>query len=224
MSIVGFILKVSYQLDRHRIGPVRLNFVPLLFALASGLIWRAGGLVGEQAAFIIVLCLVLVLVTLLARRQGFIVFRQGGGEPSPSPDRSELAPDEKIAVRATGLFEVRDRQRHFVEVTADFATMETREHIVMARMLDSRFLVGAPKGDVGWWYIFFKPHTIGEIEVGEIHFGLRARPAIKLGYKTDEGKVEPVCLSFDDSRQMQRVFEDLRRDAKVEPESVYQPV
>ena len=215
MSIVGFILKVSYQLNRHRIGPLRLNLVPLLFALASGLIWRVGGLAGEQAVLIAVVCLTLVLVTLLAKRQGFIVFRQSGGELSPSPDRPELAPDEKVAVRATGLFEVRDTQRYFVEVTADFATMETREHIVMARMLASRFLVGAPKDDVGWWYVFFKPLVLREIEIGKVHFGLRARPAIKLGYKTDEGKVEPVYLSFDDPLQMQRVLEDLGRDAKI---------
>jgi len=216
MSIVGFILKASYQLNRHRLGPLRLNFVPLLFALVSGLIWRVGGLAGEQAVLIIVLCLILVSVTLLAKRQGFIIFRQGGGEFSSSPNCPDLAPDEKVAVRATGLFEVRGERRYFVEATADFATMETREHIVMVRMLNSRFLVGAPKSDVGWWYIFFKPHTIRETEVGEVHFGLKARPAIKLEYKTGEGKVEPVYLSFDEALQMQRVLEDLRRDANLE--------
>ena len=106
-----------------------------------------------------------------------------------------------------------------MEATADFATMETREHIVMARVLDSRFLAGAPKGDVGWWYIFFKPHTIRGIEVGQVRFGLRSRPAIKL-ITTSEGKVEPVYLSFDDPLQMQRVLEDLCRDAKIKPQSV----
>jgi hypothetical protein len=222
MSIVGFILKASYQLNRHRLGPLRLNFVPLLFALASGLIWRAGGLTGEQAALIIVLCLALVLVTLLAKRQGFIVFR--GRQLSSSPNPPELAPDEKVAIRATGLFEVRGEWRYFAEVIADFATMETREHIVMARMLDVRFLVGAPKDDAGWWYIFFKPHTIREIEVGQVHFGLRTHPAIKLEYEAQEGKVEPVYLSFDDPLQMRRVLEDLHRDAEIEPQSVDQSV
>ena len=217
MSIVGLILKASYQLSRHRLGPLRLNLVPLLLALASGLIWRVGGLAGEQAALIIVLCLILVLVTLLAKRQGFIVFRRQGETSSPGVAR--LAPDEKVAVRASGLFEVRGERRHFVEATADFVTMETREHIVMARMLSSRFLVGAPKDDVGWWYIFFKPHTIREIEIGQVRFGLRARPAIKL-ITTSEGKVEPVYLSFDDPLQMQRVLEDLCRDAKIKPQSV----
>lgn len=214
MSIVGFILKVSYQLNRHRLGPLRLNLVPLVLALACGLLWRVGGLMGEQAALIIVLCLALVSVTLLARRQGFIVFRRREFFLSPNPP--ELVPDEKVAIRATGLFEVRGERRYFVEVTADFATMETREHIVMARMLDSRFLVGAPRGDVGWWYIFFKPLMIRGIEVGQVHFGLRTRPAIKLRYRTAEGKVEPVYLSFDDPLQMQRVLEDLRRDANLE--------
>ncbi len=217
MSIVGLILKASYQLNRHRLGPLRLNLVPLLLALASGLIWRVGGLAGEQAILIIVLCLILVLVTLLAKRQGFIIFRRQGETSSPGVAR--LAPDEKAAVRATGLFEVRGERRYFVEVTADFATMETREHIVMVRMLDSRFLVGAPKGDVGWWYIFFKPHTIREIKVGQVRFGLRARPAIKL-ITTSEGEVKPVYLSFDDPLQMQRVLEDLCRDAKIKPQSV----
>jgi hypothetical protein len=224
MSIVGFILKASYQLNRHRLGPLRLNFVPLLFALAIGLIWRAGGLTGEQAALIIVFCLVIVLVSVLAKRQGFIVFRRSGRALSSSLDRPELALDEKVAVRATGLFEVRDERRYLVEVTADFATMETREHIVMGRILDSRFLVGAPKDDAGWWYIFFKPFMIREIEVGQVHFGLRSRPAIKLGYRTEEGKVEPVYLSFDDPFQMQRVLEDLRRDAQVKPKSEDHPV
>ncbi|MGA9347513.1 MAG: hypothetical protein WBW48_01750 [Anaerolineae bacterium] len=233
MSLIGVVLKLSYQLCRHRLGPLRLNLVPLLFALASGLIWRAGGLTGEQAVLIIVLCLALVLVSLLAKRQGFIIFRRSRRTLSPSPDHPErstersrrrLVPDEKVAVRATGLFEVRDERHYFVEATADFATMETREHILMARMLDSRFLVGAPKDDVGWWYVFFKPHMISEIGVGEVHFGLRARPAIKLRYRTKEGKVEPVYLSFDDLLQMQRVLEDLRHDAEIKPQSVDQPV
>jgi hypothetical protein len=214
MSIVGFILKASYQLNRHRLGPLRLNFVPLLFALSTGLIWwKVGGLTGEQTALIIVLCLILVSVTLLAKRMGFIIFRRRQLSSSPTPP--ELAPDEKVAVQATGLFEVRAERRYFVEVTADFATMETREHIVMARMLDLRFLVGAPRDDAGWWYMFFKPLMIREIEVGRVHFGLGTRPAIKLMYRTSEGKAEPVYLSFDDSLQMQRVLEDLRRDAKV---------
>jgi hypothetical protein len=214
MSIIGLILKASYQLNRHRIGPLRLNLVPLLFALASGLLWRVGGLTGEQATLIIVLCLILVLVTLLAKWQGFILFCRRARPSCPNPP--ELVPDEKVAVRATGLFEVRGERCYFVEVTADFATMETREHIVMGRMLNSRFLVGAPKGDVGWWYIFFKPLMIRKIGVGQVHFGLGTRPAIKLGYKTDEGKIEPVYLSFDEPLQMQRVLEDLCRDANLE--------
>jgi len=212
MSVIGLILKASYQLSRHRLGPLRLNLAPLLLALASGLMWRAGALTGAQAVLTTVLCLALVLVTLLAKRQGFVVFRQRGTTDSRM-DRTELAADEKVPVHATGLFEVRDRRRYFVEVAADFATMETREHVVMGRMLDSRFLVGAPKDDVGWWYIFFKPFMIREIEVGQVHFGLRARPAIKVKYEAEEGRVEPVYLSFDDPLQMQRVLDDLRRDA-----------
>ena len=215
MSIVGFILKASYQLSRHRIGPLRLSLALLLFALVSGLAWRVGILAGEHAASIGALCLILVLLSLLAQRKGFIVFRRRELLPSSNPP--ELASDEKVAIRATGVFEVQNRRRYFVEVTADFATMETREHIVMGRNLNVRFLVGAPKADAGWWYIFFKPHMIREIEVGEIHFGLRPRPAIKLEYKTEKGEIEPVYLSFDDLLQMQRVLEDLCRDAKAKP-------
>lgn len=213
MDIIGLILKASYQLNRHRIGPARLNLVPLLLALTSGLLWKAGYLTGAQAISIIVLCLILVLITLLARRQGFIVFRQRGTTDCRM-DRTELAADEKVPVRASGLFEVRDRQRYLVEVTADFATMETREHIVMGRMLDARFLVGTPKADAGWWYIFFMPFMIREIEVGKVHFGLHSRSAIKVEYEAEEERVESIYLSFDEAPQMQRVLEDLRRDAE----------
>ena len=146
-------------------------------------------------------------------RQGYIIFHQGKEEATP--DFTPLVPDEKVLLRATGHFEVSGMRRYFVEIIAAFSTLETREHVVMGWIPPSRFLLLAswPKAEVGMWYIFFKPEAIREIAVGEVHFGLRARPAIRINYRRDKGGEETLYLSFDDTLQRRRVLEDLRRDA-----------
>lgn len=212
MSVVGLALKLSYLMSRYRLGLLPLSYLPAILALASALAARAGLLEVGHALLAVALCIILTSILLLARRQGYIIFRQGKEEATP--EFTPLVPDEKVLLRATGHFEVSGMRRYFVEVVAAFSTLETREHVVMGWIPPSRFLLLAswPKVEVGMWYIFFKPEAIEEIAVGEVHFGLRARPALRISYR-DKGRQETLYLSFDDTLQRQRVLEDLRRDA-----------
>jgi len=213
MSIVGLALKLSYLMSRYRLGFLPLSYLPAALALASVVAARAGLLGVGHALLAVALCIILTSILLLARRQGYIVFRQR--EEGATPDFTPLVPDEKVLLRATGHFEVSGMRRYFVEIIAAFSTLETREHVVMGWIPPSRFLLLAswPKAEVGMWYIFFKPEAIREIAVGEVHFGLRARPAIRINYRRDKGGEGTLYLSFDDPLQRQRVLEDLRRDA-----------
>jgi hypothetical protein len=120
---------------------------------------------------------------------------------------------------------VRDKRRRFVEARADFATMETREHIVMAYIPLSRMWLVArsPRDMWGWWYAFAKPADIRSIQTGWLHHGLRPRPSLKLVYlrrRLTEGKKprevvteETVYLSFAERLALVRLLENLARDA-----------
>jgi len=171
--------------------------------------------------------LILVGVMLIARRQGYIRFRRDESLAAHLPPGvAVIAPDEKISIRATGVLQVRDDRRYFVGAIADFATMEIREHIVMARIPLSRMWLVAQssKGEMGWWYAFVKPADIRSIQTGWLYHGLRPRPTLKLAYlhrRLLEGKKktkevvteETLYLSAAETLTLHRLLENLIRDA-----------
>jgi|Deesub1362A_J573_1020465.scaffolds.fasta_scaffold07418_5 hypothetical protein len=213
MNVLGLVFKLSYQLSRHRLAFLPVGYLPLFLAIAGIPASRFGLVKFDYIAILLIGGFLLASALLISKRRGYIIFRSEEGLSQEVP---RLKPDEKLAIRATGQFEVEGRSCYFVEARTDFATMETREHILMARIPYSRFLLASfPKEKVGWWYIFFKPDMIREIELGRVHFGIRPRPAIRLTYE-DKGERREVYLSFDDEFQRQMVLEDLLLDAQKE--------
>jgi len=89
--------------------------------------------------------------------------------PSPAPLRAE----ELVPVRVSGWCTVEGQDQYYMDLDAQFETVETREHIVLARVLPSQFLlVGRWSGsELGWWYIFFHPATIRRLDAGQLSFG-----------------------------------------------------
>jgi hypothetical protein len=218
MNVLGVVFKLSYQLSRHRLAFLPVGYLPLFLAIAGIPASRFGLVKFDYIAILLIGGFLLASALLISKRRGYIIFRSEEGLSQEVP---KLKPDEKLAIRATGQFEVEGKSCYFVEARTEFATMETREHILMARIPYSRFLLfaGFPKEKVGWWYIFFKPDMIEGIELGKVYFGIRPRPAIRLTYE-DKGKEREIYLSFDDEFQRQIIFEDLRLDAfKVKSET-----
>ncbi|MDH4137110.1 MAG: hypothetical protein OEW09_10410, partial [Anaerolineae bacterium] len=170
-------------------------------------------------AAVILACLSLMLALLWVGRTRYLIFRRAEHPSSMTltADGPQLAPEEKVPVWASGHFEVSGMRRYFVEARAYFETVETREHIIIAWM-PHRSLLGlaaSPREEVGLWYVFFMPATIKEIEVGQVHFGLRPRPALKVVYQSESGSLEMVYLSFDHHERQEAVLADLRRDAPL---------
>lgn len=226
MSLWGGLLKLGYRLWRHRIGPLALGYWPLIVG-GFWLILTRFTTTWSYALVLSILGLILVGAMFLARRQRYIRFQRDESLAAHLPSHvPPVEPDEKIPVRATGVLEVRNSRRYFVEARADLATMETREHIVMAHIPLSRMWLVAqsPRGVAGWWYAFAKPSDIRSIQTGWLHHGLHPRPSLKLVYlrrRFIEGKrgtrevvtEETVYLSVDKPLALHRLLENLARDA-----------
>ena len=218
LAFLGLILKVNYRLHRLRLWGQPLNrwlfLLSLLGILAVAVDLVESGPVAETV--IILASLGLMLALLWAGRRRYLVFRRAEN-PSSTTDGPQLAPEEKVPVRASGHFQVSGMRRYFVEAQAYFETVDNREHIIIA-WTPRQSLLGladSPREEAGLWYVFFMPATIQEIEMGEVHFGLRSRPALKVVYQSESGSRETIYLSFDHSEQREVVLADLRHDAPL---------
>jgi hypothetical protein len=218
LSLRGLILQQAYRLRRHLWGDWALaNWLGLLMlvgGLASAL---AGGMGLWLAPLFGMLFLGYVILSIWARRRGYVEFR--AGSPTDHPlDQTEpdvpLRAEEWVSVRASGWFTVEGKKQYYMDLEADFETVETREHIVLGRVHPSRFLwLGRwPAYELGWWYIFFQPAMIRGMSVGQLHFGRRPRLALQVAYAPDEETLQTIYLTFDDAQALRRVWDDLLRD------------
>ena len=93
-----------------------------------------------------------------------------------------------------------------------------RTRLVLAQVYPSRFLLLGewPSLDLGWWYMFFQPATIREIDMGYLHFGAQPRPALRLSYSPDGEKLETIYLASEDVVKLRRIWDDLLQDARIE--------
>jgi hypothetical protein len=108
--------------------------------------------------------------------------------------------------------------RYFVEERAYYQAFETRERVIMVNVPLTRLLLlsHSPELEVGWWYSFFTPQTLQEVDVGVIYFGLKPRPALRLIYHPKEVKVpKTVYLSFDHDEYHNQILADLCADQKI---------
>jgi hypothetical protein len=219
LAFLGLVLKGSYRLSRLRLWGQPLNrwlfFLALIGIPAVTVDLVESGPVAD--AVVILACLSLMLALLWAGRTRYLIFRRAEHPSSLTADGPQLAPEEKVPVWASGHFEVSGMRRYFVEARAYFETVDTREHIVIAwiPLWSLLGLAASLREEVGLWYVFFMPSTIQEIEVGEVYFGLRSRPALKVVYQPESGSRETVYLSFDHPKQREVVLADLRRGAPL---------
>jgi hypothetical protein len=132
------------------------------------------------------------------------------GEPLPPLHTEELVP-----ARATGWFTVEGLNGYLVNLEADFETVGTREHIVLARLYPSRFLLLGcwPPYQIGWWYIFFMPGMIRRVRLGRLHAGGEPGLALQIVYAPNAETLHTIYLAFDDPAALRRVWADLMLDA-----------
>lgn len=217
MRLQGTLGWLADNFTRHRIANAPLAW--WLFGLTSA--WIALLVLGEAQRTPAAIAAagfgaLLLLAIALGRRNNCVVFRAAEIR-LPSPARA-LQPEERVPARAAGFFEVSGMRRYFANVQAWFETVETREHIVIARNPASRFLLIAKtrEHESGMWYAFFRPEHIRSVETGDTCFGWRIRPAMRIAFQAEDRKVEDTLyLSFDDLEDLGAVLNDLQQDVAV---------
>lgn len=204
---------LAYRLRRYHWQDASLQrwlgFVLLLIAASAAIGWLPGRWL-TVAGCIVLLLLLTIGIWLSARRYHIRFHRQDLPPPAPMTLSSETT----FRITATGLFEVEGKEQSFTELTALFRSFATRERIVYAHVLRSRFLWLArwPERDVGVWYAFFTPDAIEEIEVGKVVFGAHpARPALHIRIR-DEKRVRDLYMGFEDEGSRSKVWADLLAD------------
>jgi hypothetical protein len=136
-------------------------------------------------------------------------------------DREDaLQIDEPLRCWASGRLGVEGKARALAGERASISFVRTREHIVMAQVRRTRFLLLAPvsKADVGYWYAFFYPRQVQTVRLGTLYCGFSARPGLELRYASK--KADPcirLYLAFEDLDARQRLLDNLRRN--VDPET-----
>lgn len=154
-----------------------------------------------------------------AARRSYVLFTPETGSHAPEP--CALAPEDKIALRAAGRFEVEGRTAFLAGLQAYWRSFGTREHVVMAIRHPSRFLLlgRVPLEQVGMWYMFIPAEAVETISAGRLAFGTVAGPALRLVYRRiergpDARKMpkpvrERVYLMFEEEPMRERVWADL---------------
>ncbi|HSJ57078.1 MAG TPA: hypothetical protein VLC95_07845 [Anaerolineae bacterium] len=218
MSARGTFLRLAYRLRRHLFfnwSLARWLGTLLAIIVAWALIrWWPNFWPGTAFGALLV---VYIAWLVWARRSNYLYF-----EPHPDPatvlDGEPLPPlrkEELVPARASGWFTVESLDGYLVDLEADFETVGTREHIVLARLYRSRFLLLGrwPSYQIGWWYIFFMPDMIRQVGVGHLHAGREPALALQIVYAPDEETEHTIYLVFEDLADLRRVWADLMVDA-----------
>ncbi len=235
----AIILQTLYILRRYQVLGAPAQRWILIVLLLAAFVMAAGLLPGGLAGGLIVLLLALALLIgqrLAAGRQYVHFWPESGGQPAPAA--APISPTEKLAVHATGLFEVEGKAQHFSDLLAFYRSFSTREHVIMAVVQPARRLAGLarwPEEEIGMWYIFVKSNELRAVEPGVLGFGRARRPALRLlveqvlpdktavmdawglQWGKDKSKLatrqQTIYLSFDGEAERARVMGDLLLDS-----------
>jgi hypothetical protein len=208
--LLGLVSALAYGLRRSKFAFVRLHAAAIIACLlaASYIAYRGiqQGLSLTQTA-LIVLCLAWSGLMLWAQSRHYVVFK---ASPTIVPEGTQaLAPEEKLFVRGTGNFAVSKMRRYLVEVPVVFWSTQLCEHILAAKVRAWSLLgLGVPSRERGWWYIFLEPRSVIEIAAGQLCFGLRLRPALRVLHRTEKGN-ELLYLSCDSAQQLAILLKEI---------------
>jgi hypothetical protein len=216
--IVAPFFYLAYKMQHHFFFRISLrNWLWALVVIppAAALVHRIGW---AQAIALAVLGALLLVAVEWARRQGYQVF-VSEDVALPTGVQPPIEVDTVVRCRVAGLFAVGKGKRSMVNEEAVFTFVRSREHILMARLRQTRFLLlsRSQAAESGWWYVFFRPEQVTSVQVGHVLWGFRAHPALAVRYRCGQRKnqEETIHLTAQDPETLGRIWDDLRRDVPV---------
>jgi len=210
LALAGIWAAVGYRLSRYRLLGVPLDLASVLaagaaafYALVRAALGRGWALHPTLAAVLIVWC----AAVLGLRRRSFIFFRPGQMAPAGQP----LEPLCPVALHASGFFAVNAQQRYFVEAEGQFESTALGDRIiaVVVKPVSLLGLLGSSDVEWGCWYAFFRPEELKEVTPGDLFFGHRPHPALRLRRAGKGERHLTLWLSFADRETRDRVAADL---------------
>ena len=215
MQAYSWLLYLGYKVENHYLFDISLRDWLWVLLAAPPVVAALRYLSWPIAVPLSLLGALLLLETTWAKHKGFFVFRPARVDAG-TPGYPPLQVDETVACRACGTFAVGAKHRYLVNEEALLSYVRTREHIVMAVIKRTHFLLLArsERKDVGCWYVFFAPGQVRRVAEGYLACGRRTRPGLALDYRPDDhpDRVETVYLAFDDLPSLARTIADLRMD------------
>ena len=219
--ISGLLYAFLYYTTRHQLFGVTLygwlRFLSLALVGWAGLRqWSFYEIVA-----VAILAVLLRFIYWRARQAGFIRFVPSG-LPAPDP-RADIPDEQKLSVKATGMFSVKDREEYVLLRPADYWRVQNGEHAIMGEQQPGRFL-----------YQFIQPGTLQQIQPGVLCFGRTYRPTLAITFLTSwgpqhatgpatmyspgpNGKASMLertaYLTFDGAPDMEVVWRNLLRDS-----------
>jgi hypothetical protein len=222
LKLKSVILQGAYRLRRHQWLGRSLAFWVSALLVAGGalMVFRSWPSLWPIVPWAALLLGFLACLAWPARHQ-YVHFEAISKEESLLQGENPAPPlriTEELPVRASGWFNVEGQDRYFVDLEADYKTTVSREHIILARVHPSHFLLFGrwPKRELGWWYIFLQPAAIRQVEVGILQVGLRPRTALRVTYSAGEDGPQAIYLTAGDATTLRRVWQDLLQDAPAD--------
>jgi len=215
VAIRGWLLQLSYRLSRHYVGLlsigvwiVALGLIVVLIGLLPK-VWLSPAVMSSAG----VIALLTLALLIWGRLSQYHHFRVQDEFLTPATESRPMRGLEQVCARATGKFSVEGKERFFVDLEAIYHSFDTREHVIMAHVPPSRFLLLAKsrKELLGMWYAFLRPEQIEIVEAGVLAFGRGRKPALRITYR-GEKRSEKICLAFETDGDKNKVAADLRHD------------
>ena len=218
-------------------APLGRHLSIILLILAA--LWATGLLPARWTGIVLFLAALVIytVVGLILRRRDYIAFR-AQSLPILSPQVRE--PEASLPVYVTGRLSVEGAHRRFTCLPGFYKTFATREHGLLCLVRPRRSLgaIRWPEDEIGMWYAFFSPESVGRVTWGTLDFGSKPMAAIEVGYEscvtrtnrfgrspTEVCSEEILYLSSVDDAILKTILADMMADNCVdEAVSASQPI
>ena len=220
-SYIGHVYWLAYQTEQRRILGVRLSTLIrwAAFLLPLVALWQGWGSVALVVSLVVFL---LVQWTYWrARRAGYFRFVAASDQAVPEGELEVLPPYERVPLRATGTFSVKEYDKNVLLQRAEYWQVPLGEHAVMVEHAPGRYV-----------YQFFSAATLRQIQQGWLLHGPRSQAALAISFlsnweaqgDTDQirffgdappaGALQTIYFSFDSTQDERAVWHNIVHDAR----------
>ncbi len=180
--LLGAVYGFTYWTTHHKFLGFRISLLVKLLGFVPVMIsWRQN-LKGQVLGLALLFGAWVLWVYWRAKRAGYKRFVAGKTAVSPTDNLIPLPPNQKIPVKASGVFGVSDREEQVLMRPAKYWRVPLGDHTVMVQPEPGRFL-----------YQFFSADTLQNIQRGWLMHGMTPHSVLAVTFFSSWG-TEPLSL------------------------------